>query len=422
MTECPPEDVASLRAGLAALDAAAAVPAPWERGAGTRESRTTTTRIPGPEVRTEERAIWREEGRDALRAVAASIRASRRVEKKRTGSETDQTDRPASSAAPEAETLETLDDFQSVRAFLAAADANRDYKYRDPASSMEAAATLLAETAVVRDAGEGATDDEDDPFASACACAHAARPRLAVWLVARAAARAAEAGVFPDARTAARVLATRALAAAPPVPEERAHDAAAASRAALLSLAGHAHAATWLLLTRGAARGEGARREVLADAEDEAPKRGRADEREDARTSSFGWVFAARLLGGEARADLASAGGVFETLASALRHVARRDATGEVSGAFSDEVDPGTAATQTLRAATTLAEAMETRTREGTHAEDRSRRIERKDAKKKSGSVPEFGTDALERLVAAAAARVAATTDELEKTAKAYAA
>ena len=422
MTECPPEDVASLRAGLAALDAAAAVPAPWERGAGTRESRTTTTRIPGPEVRTEERAIWREEGRDALRAVAASIRASRRVEKKRTGSETDQTDRPASSAAPEAETLETLDDFQSVRAFLAAADANRDYKYRDPASSMEAAATLLAETAVVRDAGEGATDDEDDPFASACACAHAARPRLAVWLVARAAARAAEAGVFPDARAAARVLATRALAAAPPVPEERAHDAAAASRAALLSLAGHAHAATWLLLTRGAARGEGARREVLADAEDEAPKRGRADEREDARTSSFGWVFAARLLGGEARADLASAGGVFETLASALRHVARRDATGEVSGAFSDEVDPGTAATQTLRAATTLAEAMETRTREGTHAEDRSRRIERKDAKKKSGSVPEFGTDALERLVAAAAARVAATTDELEKTAKAYAA
>ena len=176
MTECPPEDVAediaSLRAGLAALDAAAAVPAPWERGAGTRESRTTTTRIPGPEVRTEERAIWREEGRDALRAVAASIRVSRRVEKKRTGSETDQTDRPASSAAPEAETLETLDDFQSVRAFLAAADANRDYKYRDPASSMEAAATLLAETAVVRVAGEGATDDEDDPFASACACAY----------------------------------------------------------------------------------------------------------------------------------------------------------------------------------------------------------------------------------------------------------
>ena len=124
----------------------------------------------------------------------------------------------------------------------------------------------------------------------------------------------------------------------------------------------------------------------------------------------------------EARADLASAGGVFETLASALRRVARRGATGEVSGASSDEVDPGTAAAQTLRAATTLAEAMETRTREGTHAEDRSRRIERKDAKKKSGSVPEFGTDALERLVAAAAARVAATTDELEKTAKAYAA
>ena len=115
-------------------------------------------------------------------------------------------------------------------------------------------------------------------------------------------------------------------------------------------------------------------------------------------------------------------------MASALRHVARRDGSREtgttVSGApfSSDEADPGTAAAQTLRAATTLAEAMETRTREGTqHA--RSREIERKDAKKKSGSVPEPPrTDALERLVAAAAARIAATTDELEKTAKAYAA
>ena len=422
MTECPPEDGASLRAGLAALDAAAAVPAPWERGAGTRlPSRAKA----GPEYRTEERAIA-EEGRDTLRAIAARLRASRRF--KRTGSETN---RPISDAAPEAETSSTLDDFQSVRAFLAAADANRDANREparnpDPASSMEAAAALLAETTVVRNSnsGEGATDDEDDPFASACACAHAARPRLAVWLVARAAARAAEAGVFPDARTAARVLATRALAAAPPVPEDRAHDAAAASRAALLSLAGHAHAATWLLLTRGAARGEGARPEVLEVlTEDEAPKSGRGSLERDkaARTSSFGWVSAVRLLGGEARGDLASAGGVFETLASALRHVARRDGsqeTGEVSGAPSDEADPGTAAAQTLRAATTLAEAMETRTREGTHA--RSREIERKDAK--SGSVPEPGTDALERLVAAAAARIAATTDELEKTAKAYAA
>ena len=174
----------------------------------------------------------------------------------------------------------------------------------------------------------------------------------------------------------------------------------------------------------GWARGEGARPEVLEVlTEDEAPKSGRGSLERDkaARTSSFGWVSAVRLLGGEARGDLASAGGVFETLASALRHVARRDGsqeTGEVSGAPSDEADPGTAAAQTLRAATTLAEAMETRTREGTHA--RSREIERKDAK--SGSVPEPGTDALERLVAAAAARIAATTDELEKTAKAYAA
>ena len=323
MTECPPEDVASLRAGLAALDAAAAVPAPWERGAGTRESRTTTTRIPGPEVRTEERAIWREEGRDALRAVAASIRASRRVEKKRTGSETDQTDRPRD-AAPEAETLETLDDFQSVRAFLAAADANRDYKYRDPASSMEAAATLLAETAVVRDAGEGATDDEDDPFASVCACAHAARPRLAVWLVARAAARAAgEAGVFPDAR-APRASSRRARWPRRPPSPRSARTMPPRRRARPCCRSRGTRTRRRGCCSRGAPRGEGARREVLADAEDEAPKRGRADEREDARTSSFGWVFAARLLGGEARADLASAGGVFETLASALRRRAKR--------------------------------------------------------------------------------------------------
>ena len=438
MTECPPEDGASLRAGLAALDAAAAVPAPRERGAGTRPP--SRAKANTAEYRTEERAIAWEEGRDALRAIAARLRAEIGRFKRDPGLGSE-TDRPISDAAEEAETASTLDDFQSVRAFLAAADANRESRIAnreparnpDPASSMEAAAALLAETAIVRvsnsgNSGEGATDDEDDPFASACACAHAARPRLAVWLVARAAARAAEAGVFPDVRTAARVLATRALAAAPPVPEGRAHDAAAASRAALLSLAGHAHAATWLLLTRGAARGEGGarRREVLEVlAEDEAPKSLRKNA---ARTSSFGWVSAVRLLGGEARGDLASAGGVFETLASALRHVARRDGSREtsvetsVSGAPSDEADPGTAAAQTLRAATTLAEAMETRTREGTqHA--RSREIERKDAKKKSGSVPEPPrTDALERLVAAAAARIAATTDELEKTAKAYAA
>ena len=289
---------------------------------------------------------------------------------------------------------------------------------------MEVAATLLAETAVVRDAGEGATDDEDDRRRSACACAHAARPRLAVWLARRAPRRGRPRRLVNDARAAARVLATRARRGAPRPRGARARRPPAAPRAALLSLAGHAHAATWLLLTRGAARGRGARREVLADAEDEAPKRGRADEREDARTSSFGWGFAARLLDGEARAPRARAV-CSETLASALRHVTRRDATGEVSGASSDEVDPGTAAAQTLRAATTLAEAMETRTREGTHAEDRSRRIERKDAKKKkAGPSPSSGRTraALERLVAAAAARVAATTEELEKTAKAYAA
>ena len=450
MTECPPEDGASLRAGLAALDAAAAVPAPRERGAGTRPP--SRAKANTAEYRTEERAITWEEGRDTLRAIAARLRAEigRFKRDPGLGSETDR-DTISDAAEEEAETASTLDDFQSVRAFLAAADANsriRDDANRepassnpDPASSMEAAAALLAETAVVRNSnsgnsGEGATDDEDDPFASACACAHAARPRLAVWLVARAAARAAEAGVFPDVRTAARVLATRALAAAPPVPEERAHDAAAASRAALLSLAGHAHAATWLLLTRGAARGEGGarRREVLEVlAEDEAPKilpgTGSLERDNAARTSSFGWVSAVRLLGGEARGDLASAGGVFETLASALRHVARRDGSREtsvetsVSGAPSDEADPGTAAAQTLRAATTLAEAMETRTREDGDTYARSREIERKDAKKKSGSVPEPPrTDALERLVAAAAARIAATTDELEKTAKAYAA
>ena len=423
MTECPPEDGASLRAGLAALDAAAAVPAPWERGAGTRlPSRAKA----GPEYRTEERAIA-EEGRDALRAIAARLRASRRF--KRTGSETN---RPISDAAPEAETSSTLDDFQSVRAFLAAADANRDANREparnpDPASSMEAAAALLAETTVVRDSnsGEGAKDDEDDPFASACACAHAARPRLAVWLVARAAARAAKAGVFQDARAAARVLATHALAVAPPVSDARAHDTEAATRAALLSLAGHKHAATWLLLTRGAAASE---EEAGAEKMDEKGTRERKTRRA-ARTSSRGWVSAARLVVGEdAGVDLAAAGGIFETLVSALRHVARRRARREdenedengngngndanvrasLRGAEADaEADAEAAARHTLRAAMTLAEAME-RPREGTRARTRS-----KDTPEKVVSL-EPGTDALERLVAAAASRLAATTEALE--------
>ena len=80
------------------------------------------------------------------------------------------------------------------------------------------------------------------------------------------------------------------------------------------------------------------------------------------------------------------------------------------------EVEPATAAAHTLRAAQKLAEAMEGRPR----SFGRRRSFDPVDPRPVGSFEP--GTDALERLVAAAAARVAATTDELEKTAKAYAA
>ena len=375
------------RAGLAALDAAATVPDPDPDATG-----------------------FATEGRDTLRAIARRVRDLRDAIS-RTEWDTD------------AETTATLDDFRDVAAFLSSA--TRD-ALGAPASAMEAAGALLAETTVVR-GDEGTTDDGAEAFGAACACAYAARPRLAVWLVARAAARAAKAGVFQDARAAARVLATHALAVAPPVSDARAHDTAAATRAALLSLAGHQHAATWLLLTRGAAASE---EEAGAEKMDEKGTRERKTRRA-ARTSSRGWVSAARLVVGEdAGVDLAAAGGIFETLVSALRHVARRRARREnedengngngngngndanvcasLRGAEADvEADAEAAARHTLRAAMTLAEAMK-RPREGTRARTRS-----KDTPEKVVSL-EPGTDALERLVAAAASRLAATTEALE--------
>ena len=138
------------------------------------------------------------------------------------------------------------------------------------------------------------------------------------------------------------------------------------------------------------------------------------------------WASAARPVtsgGEESSVDLAAAGGVFETLASALRHAARRGVKTEsdakkkvgasLGGAEADakadaEADAEAAAAHTLRAAETLAEAMERR-REGVRARARS-----KEPREKSGSLPEPGTDALERLVAAAAARLGAMTEELE--------
>jgi hypothetical protein len=221
------------RAGLAALDAAASAAAPWASEDGGEK-----------EKEKQQVAVFEAEGRDALRAVAARAR--------RLGSETE----PLASISDDVSTRETLgDDFRDVLSFLSSrGDGDGDSSEAPPSSSLEAAAALLATTTtVVASASEEKARDESDAFASVCVCAHVARPRLVVWLVARAAARAARAGDFADARAAARVLATRALAAAPPLPETHAHTAAAESRAALLTLAGHAHAATWLLLTRGAA-------------------------------------------------------------------------------------------------------------------------------------------------------------------------
>jgi hypothetical protein len=108
---------------------------------------------------------------------------------------------------------------------------------------------------------------------------------------------------------------------------------------------------------------------------------------------------------------------VFETLASALRHVARRAALTEKSSDKSasfhlPEAEPATAAAHTLRAAQKLAEAMEGR------PQSPGRRRSRDPVDPQVGSF-EPGTDALERLVAAAAARLAGLTDAIEKNARA---
>jgi hypothetical protein len=140
------------------------------------------------------------------------------------------------------------------------------------------------------------------------------------------------------------------------------------------------------------------------------------------KTSSRGWGSAARLLyfGGEAclSADLAAGGEVFETLASALRHVARRAALTEKSSDKSasfhlPEAEPATAAAHTLRAAQKLAEAMEGLPR----SFGRRRSCDPVDPRPVGSFDP--GTDALERLVAAAAARLAGLTDLIEKNARA---
>jgi hypothetical protein len=141
------------------------------------------------------------------------------------------------------------------------------------------------------------------------------------------------------------------------------------------------------------------------------------------KTSSRGWGSAARLLyfGGEAclSADLAVGGEVFETLASALRHVARRAALTEKSSDKSasfhlPEAEPATAAAHTLRAAQKLAEAMEGLPR----SFGRRRSLDPVDPQGGVGSF-DYGTDALERLVAAAATRLAGLTDLIEKNARA---
>ena len=415
-------DARFARAGLAALDAAASAAAPWE--ILTNCSYKTCEDDREKDKRQTPVDVFEAEGRETLRAVA---RLARRL-----GSETETHIRASISD----DVSETRDDFRDVLSFLSTSSRARGdgaSSEAPPSSSLEAAAALLATTTTVIERDEKARD-ERDAFASVCVCAHAARPRLVVWLVARAAARAARADDFADARAAARVLATRALAAAPPLPETHAHTAAAESRAALLTLAGHAHAATWLLLTRGAAEDGDVLRDARAEANHESDaaydeRKEKGSSRLFVKTSSRGWDSAARLLSfgssSNVSADLAAGGEVFETLASALRHVARRAARIEKQKRETSrekqssdasfhlpEAEPATAAAHTLRAAQKLAEAME----ESPFAPGRRRSRDPVDPQ--VGSF-EPGTDALERLVAAAAARLAGLTDAIEKNARA---
>ena len=161
-----------------------------------------------------------------------------------------------------------------------------------------------------------------------------------------------------------RARASRALCAIVPDAETD-DDASLAARAALLAAAGRQHVAAWTLLSRRRGGG-GAERGAAGDSAPRSAPSSPAVPSSPARTTRRGWRLAARLLraecAGEDAEGFRGAVRVFDALAAAFRHVARRGASrdGEVTGSKpnargneedDDEMDPSDAARHVLAAA-----------------------------------------------------------------------
>ena len=225
------------------------------------------------------------------------------------------------------------------------------------------------------------------PFDATCACLHSAWPRALPVFVAAAARLRPEEDEDATGRSRRResaphesaphesaphrrALARRALCAIVPDVETD-DDASLAARAALLAAAGRQHVAAWTLLSRRRGGG-GAERGAAGDSAPRSAPSSPAVPSSPARTTRRGWKLAARLLraecAGEDAEGFRGAVRVFDALAAAFRHVARRGASrdGEVTGSKpnargneedDDEMDPSDAARHVFAAAEALASA-----------------------------------------------------------------
>ena len=317
-----------------------------------------------------------------LRRLARAAREGARATTTEDETPRKNTNRRGDSDLEEDDALGALDD-------LARENAGRSRRAEYANDPTSAAMDALARAAAFAEK-ERVAEDRDaaphagrwTPFDATCACLHSAWPRaLPVFVAAAARLRPEEdedaAGRSRRGESAPhesaphrRALARRALCAIVPDAETD-DDASLAARAALLAAAGRQHVAAWTLLSRRRGGG-GAERGAAGDSAPRSAPSSPAVPSSPARTTRRGWRLAARLLraecAGEDAEGFRGAVRVFDALAAAFRHVARRGASrdGEVTGSKpnargneedDDEMDPSDAARHVLAAAEALASA-----------------------------------------------------------------
>ena len=317
-----------------------------------------------------------------LRRLARAAREGARATTTEDETPRKNTNRRGDSDLEEDDALGALDD-------LARENAGRSRRAEYANDPTSAAMDALARAAAFAEK-ERVAEDRDaaphagrwTPFDATCACLHSAWPRaLPVFVAAAARLRPEEdedaAGRSRRGESAPhesaphrRALARRALCAIVPDAETD-DDASLAARAALLAAAGRQHAAAWTLLSRRRGGG-GAERGAAGDSAPRSAPSSPAVPSSPARTTRRGWRLAARLLraecAGEDAEGFRGAVRVFDALAAAFRHVARRGASrdGEVTGSKpnargneedDDEMNPSDAARHVLAAAEALASA-----------------------------------------------------------------